>query len=125
MTRSREEDRERARQDYWSRRRPLNDETAAHAAHYGDQWTNAEDARLLTWDRTDAGLVRLAEELGRSTEAARQRYYKLLREPRDGVPGASARKPRSRRSSGSAGARDVTPLGPPCPVCGLHHPGEC
>lgn len=113
--------RDAARRNYQQRRQPLNDQTRDRAVHYGDEWQNHEDARVLTWDRSEAGLVALATELGRSTEAVRQRFHKLRREPRDTSPGTRQPVRRTR----AAQRRTETPLGAPCPVCGLHHPGEC
>lgn len=107
-------------------RRPMNEASRAKAYRHGMDWTNAEDARVLTWDRTEASLPGLAEELGRTTEAVRQRYTALHREPRDRAVGATTRKRRTARSESSHARSEERALAlPTCPVCGLHHPGEC
>jgi hypothetical protein len=51
------------------------------ADHDGELWDNAEIELLLTWDRTEDELDTMAEILGRTREACRQRYDVEVRQP--------------------------------------------
>lgn len=62
-----------------SRRRKLNDESKTHAENDRQIWGADEIAVLMDWDRSDDELDALAELLGRTREACRERYYQVLR----------------------------------------------
>jgi hypothetical protein len=67
----------------WPARRRRNDEARNHADHHTYNWEPEEDeALLILWappHHNEATLVELAEFLGRTTEACRQRYHLLIR----------------------------------------------
>lgn len=46
------------------------------AEHDGEEWTSEQIEWLASWDGTEAYLHELAELLGRTIEACRERYYK-------------------------------------------------
>lgn len=56
-----------------------NDESRNHAHHNREPWSNDEVAFLLDWDGTDEELGLMAECLGRTREACRERFYKTKR----------------------------------------------
>ena len=56
-----------------------NDESRNRATHHREEWDGDEIALLLTWDQTAEELVVMAELLGRTIEACRQRFYQTLR----------------------------------------------
>lgn len=58
-----------------------NAESKITAEHDGEIWDQAELELLLTWDRTDGELDVMAEILGRTREACRERFYKEQRQP--------------------------------------------
>lgn len=58
-----------------SYRQRANDESKAGADNDRLEWDRAEDELLQTWDRTEPELDVMAEILGRTREACRQRYY--------------------------------------------------
>ena len=75
-------------------RREVNDESRNHAGHHGEPWSGYEIDLLLQWDGSESELLDLAEMLGRTVEACRQRFYEArsgkVRDPR-----ATARRTRS------------------------------
>ena len=67
---------------YYEARRIPNNASAAAAINAGAGWALDEDHLVLCWHPCDDNeLTLLAELLGRSREACRQRYYVLKREP--------------------------------------------
>lgn len=60
---------------YYSQRAAANDESRNHAAHHGEPWTSDEIEWVMAWDRTEDMLVEIAELLGRTIEACRQKFY--------------------------------------------------
>lgn len=52
-----------------------NSESLAHAEHHAQGWLLHEVEILMEWDGTEEELADLAELLGRTIEACRQRYY--------------------------------------------------
>lgn len=61
-----------------SERRAANERSRNAASHDKEPWLDYELEVLLEWDRTDEGLTDVAELLGRTREACRQRYYDTL-----------------------------------------------
>jgi hypothetical protein len=60
----------------YEERAARNDGSRNRAEHYREPWTNDEDAFLREeWDGTEETLETIAELLGRTIEACRQRYY--------------------------------------------------
>lgn len=57
------------------RRLEKNEASKNHAEHYREPWLDHEVELLLQWDGSDSELSDLAELLGRTREACRQRYY--------------------------------------------------
>lgn len=67
------------RKDY-AERAARNDESRTTADHHAEPWSGDEDDFLKAeWDNTDATLAVIAELLGRTIEACRQRYYIVQR----------------------------------------------
>lgn len=62
-----------------SDRQVRNDESRLHAEHHTEHWSRHEDEWLALWDGTERTLAELAEILGRTIEACRQRYYLIQR----------------------------------------------
>ena len=61
--------------------RALNDATRKSAINEGSNWCDEEIELIMEWDGHDEDeLTAAALLLGRSREACRQRYYKVLRE---------------------------------------------
>lgn len=57
-------------------RKVANDESLGGAENYKQQWTADEVEVLIScWTTEPEGLKTLAEQLGRTVEACRQRYY--------------------------------------------------
>lgn len=57
-----------------------NDESRNRADNHREIWSANEDEFLqVLWDGTDDGLTEVAEILGRTREACRERYYKVRR----------------------------------------------
>lgn len=56
-----------------------NDESLNKADHHREPWSEDEMGFLLDWDRSDEELIIIAECLGRTIEACRQRFYQALR----------------------------------------------
>lgn len=53
----------------------VNAVSKAHAEHDGEEWTAEQLEWLQSWDGTEEYLRELAELLGRTIEACRERYY--------------------------------------------------
>lgn len=62
-----------------SERKRRNDRSSTRADHFRENWDEAEVELLLTWDRTESELTEMAEILGRTREACRDRYYSTIR----------------------------------------------
>lgn len=64
-----------------SQRKDANDQSArtAEASHDRLVWGPDHVALLLTWDRSNEELTVMAQILGRTREACRERYYAALR----------------------------------------------
>jgi hypothetical protein len=56
-----------------------NDESRNYATHHREEWSVDEHEFLMDWDRSDEELAIIAECLGRTIEACRERYYKAKR----------------------------------------------
>lgn len=56
-----------------------NAESKAQAEHDREPWSSEELEWLATWDGTEGYLRELAELLGRTIEACRERFYKCRR----------------------------------------------
>lgn len=64
-----------ARRDHQARRE-ANDASRNTARHHAEPWSDDELDQLTGyWDGTEETLVEIAELLGRTVEACRQRYY--------------------------------------------------
>lgn len=60
----------------WEQRLRRNEESHNKAAHHREPWGEHEVEFLtVLWDGTEETLIAIAEELGRTIEACRQRYY--------------------------------------------------
>jgi len=57
-----------------------NAESRAGAVHNAEPWTEGETELLIgLWDRREDSLDIVAEALGRTREACRERFYKVMR----------------------------------------------
>jgi hypothetical protein len=56
-----------------------NDESLNKATHHREAWSADEIAFLMDWDQSDDELSIIAECLGRTREACRERFYKVRR----------------------------------------------
>lgn len=56
-------------------RREVNDSSRNQATHHTEPWLAYELETLMLWDGSESELRDLAELLGRTIEACRQRYY--------------------------------------------------
>lgn len=63
-----------SRGDY-EERQARNDESRNRAEHHAEPWTSEELEFLLLWEGSEEDLAVIAELLGRTIEAARQRFY--------------------------------------------------
>lgn len=64
---------------YWGERQQRNEESRAWAEHDREPWSAEEVEQLLGfWDGTEETLWEIAELLGRTIEACRQRYYDTI-----------------------------------------------
>ena len=52
-----------------------NDESRRNATHHTMPWCSDELEVLLMWDKSEPELIAIAELLGRTIEACRQRWY--------------------------------------------------
>lgn len=60
----------------YAERRAANEESLGGAEHHAERWSSEELEVLVACFTTDPeGLATLAEQLGRTVEACRQRYY--------------------------------------------------
>ena len=59
----------------YSKRHEANAQSKANAEHDGEEWTAEQVEWLQTWDGSMAYLLELAELLGRTIEACRERFY--------------------------------------------------
>lgn len=59
----------------WADRQRRNDESRNRAEAHREPWSEEEAGLLADWDGTEAELEVIAELLGRTIEACRQRYY--------------------------------------------------
>lgn len=66
-------------------RKAHNEETRAYAEHHTEPWTFEEQEVLMLWSGKESELDDVAELLGRTREACRQRYYTLKRNPNYGT----------------------------------------
>jgi hypothetical protein len=68
----------------YENRAAMNDRSRNTAKHHAEPWT-AEEVDFLRefWDGTDSTLAEIAEALGRTIEACRQKYYYPGGQPRD------------------------------------------
>lgn len=63
-----------------SERLRINQESKAHADHDGEPWSQEELDQLFGyWDGTEQMVREIAELLGRTIEACRERFYKARR----------------------------------------------
>lgn len=53
----------------------LNDLSRNTASRHRDPWSDDDLEWLMIWDHTEGMLIEIAEMLGRTIEACRQRYY--------------------------------------------------
>lgn len=60
-------------------RQAKNDMSRNAADHHAEPWLDYEVDVLLEWDQTEETLDDLAEVLGRTREACRQRFYQTLK----------------------------------------------
>lgn len=65
-----------------SNRLRRNAESKAHAVNDGQPWASEELDWLESWDGTEPYLAELAELLGRTIEACREKFYKVRRHGR-------------------------------------------
>lgn len=84
-----------------SERKALNDESRDRATANHETWGADEEDLLLTWDRSDDELTVMAELLGRTREACRERFHLLQRGER---PSTSVRVTRITTTSTSSTA---------------------
>lgn len=56
-----------------------NDESRTYAEHHAEPWSGDEIDFLMTWEGGEEDLAALAELLGRTIEACRQRFYEVRR----------------------------------------------
>lgn len=61
-------------EDYEARK-ARNENSLGGAEHHREAWLDYELELLMEWDHSEEGLAELAELLGRTIEACRQRYY--------------------------------------------------
>jgi hypothetical protein len=60
----------------YGERAEANDKSRNKAKHHAEQWSADELEQLMSyWDGTEETLADIAEMLGRTIEACRQRYY--------------------------------------------------
>lgn len=59
----------------YQERQAVNDKSRTGAEHHSEPWEGYEQELLMEWDGTEGQLLDLAEMLGRTVEACRQRYY--------------------------------------------------
>jgi hypothetical protein len=93
-----------------------NDESRNKAEHYAEPWSREELDFLLTWEGGEDDLAAMAELLGRTIEACRQRFY----ETRRGLRGVRVRITTTTTTTVESLYTEV------CPECFLvHRPGVC
>lgn len=59
----------------WAQRQARNEASRARAEQYRQPWGQEELEWLASWDGTEVYLAELAELLGRTIEACRQKFY--------------------------------------------------
>jgi hypothetical protein len=75
-------------------RKAQNEASRNRAENFREEWTATEHEVVLLWDGTEDTLTELAEMLGRTREACRQRFYELRSGKRPVSPDAR-RSPRA------------------------------
>lgn len=97
-----------------------NEASRQHAGHHSEPWSATELELLAEWDgSSETDLADLAELLGRTIEACRQKFYTSRK------TGFTTTTTVTRLVSSTTTTRTVTYLPPTCPRCGLEHPGDC
>lgn len=91
-----------------------NEESLNKATHHREVWEADELALLLTWDQTNAELEVMAEILGRTIEACRQRFYdvKAGRKPGPGIKVTRVTKAKPTTVTRGIGDNRITTAGP-------------
>jgi hypothetical protein len=103
----------------YAARAAKNEASRDRAEHHWEPWSATELELLADWDgSSEDELAAVAELLGRTIEACRQKFYVSRKQ---GFTMTTV----TRRQVTTSTTKTITYLPPTCYRCGLNHPGDC